>query len=68
MWVLNVFLYLAWCFNPPLYGALKAAGAPCYAYIADLGSPGFTASPEAPVCFYDPQPVREKVKKSRGSN
>jgi len=38
MWVLNVFLFLLWEFNPPQYQAAVAAGQPCYAYVSALGN------------------------------
>ena len=60
MWVLNIFLYLIWAAsqgNPQmkeLYNAMKAAGAPCFAYVPSLEDPAFPAMSAPLVCFYDP--------------
>jgi len=51
MFVLNVWLYLMFLFNPPGYRVWVAAGAPCYGYVASLGAEAPSAPP---VCFYDP--------------
>jgi hypothetical protein len=49
MWVLNIWLYLCFMFNPPVYDAFVQAGAPCMVYISDHGE-----APEGPppACFY----------------
>ena len=50
MWVLNIFLFLNFIFNPDGYKELVAAGEPCWGYVAALGS---DQSPQ-PACPYDP--------------
>jgi hypothetical protein len=53
MWVLAIWLYLAYLFGGEQYDELKANGATCYEWlqINDGDSPTPTSPP--PVCFYD---------------
>jgi len=50
MWVFNVFLYLCFLFNQPVYDAMKVAGATCYAYVPVAGEQPVGPPP---VCFYE---------------
>ena len=51
MWLINVFLFLCFMFNPELYQRFKDAGAPCTVNISIDGQ----QSPDPqPTCFYDP--------------
>ena len=50
MWVFNLWLYLMFVFNQPVYDAMKAAGASCYVFVPALG-PGEQGA--APPCFYE---------------
>jgi hypothetical protein len=54
MWVFNVLLYLMFVFNPTVYDAMKASGAPCYAFVASLADAEHPAGIDPPPCFYDP--------------
>jgi hypothetical protein len=54
MFVFNVFLYMMFVFNPPMYQEAKDSGNyPCYGVIAnDDGS--MPDATDMPVCWYDP--------------
>ena len=51
MWAFNIFLYLMWAFNPPVYQGMVANGAACV-YNQPIG--GVYATGPAPACWYDP--------------
>lgn len=57
MWILAIWLYLNFTFNPDVYRQLKADGATCYVYVSDHGE---KANAPPPPCWYDPEPLPQK--------
>jgi hypothetical protein len=49
MWIFNLFLYLCWLAQSPVYQELRDNGATCYVYVSDHGEDAETV---APPCFY----------------
>ena len=53
MWIVNVWLFLCFMFNPGVYKEMVREGAPCFAFVQSLGNQQVEATP-MPICWYDP--------------